>query len=171
MKPAYRSLAVDLGETSYYVSLGVEYAQASTTGFLRLFSYIQGANKEKVKIEMTVPVAVEIDAGPGPFCASNFTVNFFVPFKYQSNPPEPTGNVYIRTLPRHCQFVTSFPGYMNTTLIQKNTAKLIKALEAAGLGDSYATSSYFTAGYDSPFEPLNRHNEIWFIAKNTNVLF
>ena len=120
---------------------------------------------------MTVPVAVEIDAGPGPFCASNFTVNFFVPFKYQSNPPEPTGNVYIRTLPRHCQFVTSFPGYMNTTLIQKNTAKLIKALEAAGLGDSYSTSSYFTAGYDSPFEPLNRHNEIWFIAKNTNVLF
>ena len=149
--------------------LGVDFDTAIRTGFERLFAYISGANKPKVKIEMTAPVAVQIKAGPGPFCASNFTENFFVPFKYQSGPPEPTGKVYITTFPKHCQYVTTYPGYSNTTLIQENTARLVKALEKAGLGDTYYTSEYFFAGYDSPFEPLHRHNEVWLIKKSENV--
>ena len=150
---------------------GVDYSEAVRTGFERLFAYISGANKPKVKIEMTAPVATEIKAGPGPFCASNFTENFFVPFKYQSSqPPEPTGKVYIRTFPKHCQYVTTYPGFSNTTLIEKNVVRLVKALEKKGLGDSYYTSSYFFAGYDSPYELFHRHNEIWLIKKDTNNL-
>ena len=150
---------------------GVDYSEAVRTGFERLFAYISGANKPKVKIEMTAPVAIEIKAAAGPFCASNFTENFFVPFKYQSSqPPEPTGKVYIRTFPKHCQYVTTYPGFSNTTLIQENVARLVKALEKKGLGDSYYTSSYFFAGYDSPYEVFHRHNEIWLIKKDTNNL-
>lgn len=147
----------------------MDFENAERTGFERLFAYISGANEEKVKIEMTVPVAIKIKAGPGPFCASNFTENFFVPFKYQTNPPKPTGKVYITTFPKHCQYVTSYPGYSNTTLIQENVARLVKALDAKGLGDTYYTTYYFFAGYDSPFELFNRHNEIWLIKKDKNL--
>ncbi len=148
---------------------GVDYDAAVKTGFGRLFDYISGANVPKVKIEMTAPVAVEIKAGPGPFCASNFTENFFVPYKYQeAGPPEPTGMVYISTIPKHCQYVTSYPGHSTTTLIEENVEKLVKALAKAGLGDSYYTSSYYFAGYDSPYEQFHRHNEIWLIKKDKN---
>ena len=150
--------------------LGVDYDTAVRAGFERLFQYISGANVPEVKIEMTAPVAVEIKAGPGPFCASNFIINFFVPNKYQeAGPPEPTGEVYISTIPQHCQYVTSYPGYSNTTLIQKNVEKLVEALDKAGLGGSFYTSSYYFAGYDSPFEVAHRHNEIWLIEKDKNL--
>ena len=135
-----------------------------------MFAYISGANVPKVKIEMTAPVAVEIKAGPGPFCASNFTVNFFVPYKYQEvGAPEPTGEVYISTIPKHCQYVASYPGFSSTTLIQENVEKLVNALAKAGLGDSYQTNSYYFAGYDSPFELFHRHNEIWLIKKGKSL--
>ena len=53
-------------------------------------------------MEKAAPVAVEIKPGKGPFCPSNFTVNFFLPYKYQkAGPPKPTGEeVYISTIPK-----------------------------------------------------------------------
>jgi hypothetical protein len=49
----------------------------------RLFDYIGGANDASAKIPMTAPVATKITPSAGPFCKSNFTVSFFVPFDYQ----------------------------------------------------------------------------------------
>lgn len=49
----------------------------------RLYAYIGGANEEEVKIPMTSPVRVEVEAAAGPFCKNNFTVSFFVPFSYE----------------------------------------------------------------------------------------
>jgi hypothetical protein len=40
--------------------------------------------------------------------------------------------------------------------------QLIKAINDPS---KYVTKTYFTAGYNSPFEIFHRHNEIWFIAK------
>ena len=155
----------------YCAFLDPNYDLAVRTGFERLFDYISGANVPKAKIEMTAPVAVKIKAGPGPFCASNFTVNFFVPDKYQeAGPPKPTDKeVYISTIPKNCQYVTSYPGFSSTALIQKNVERLMKALKKAGLGKSYDESSYHFAGYDSPFQLFNRHNEIWLKKKNEKV--
>ncbi|XP_065926133.1 heme-binding protein 1-like [Magallana gigas] len=41
----------------------------------------------------------------------------------------------------------------------------IKLGQAIGDTSKYHTEFSYTAGYDSPFRFLNRHNEIWFIAK------
>lgn len=49
----------------------------------RLFDYISGANEPEVKVEMTAPVVTKVEHGEGPFCKSNFTVSFFVPFADQ----------------------------------------------------------------------------------------
>ena len=117
---------------------------------------------------MAGPVAVEIKAGKGPFCPSNFTVNFFLPYKYQkAGPPTPkTEKVYISTIPKKCQYVASYPGFSTTALMQENAEKLVKALAEAGLGDSYDKSSYYFASYDNPLEMFDRHNEIWLIKKD-----
>ena len=137
-------------------------------GFMRLFNYIEGENVKKLKIAMTAPVAVEIQAGQGPFCKNNFTVNFFVPFKYQDNPVEPTSkSVFISSLKKFCAYVKSYGGYSNIKLIQENTEKLSEALVKAGLGDTFIKEVFFYAGYDSRFRLLDRHNEIWFIKKNS----
>ena len=49
----------------------------------RLFDYIGGQNEPNVKINMTAPVVTKVEHGDGPFCKSNFTVSFFVPFADQ----------------------------------------------------------------------------------------
>ena len=120
---------------------------------------------------MAAPVAVEIKPGKGPFCPSNFTINFFFPYKYQkAAPPQPKAEkVYISTIPKHCKYVASYPGFSSLALFQENAEKLLKALDKAGLGDSYDKSSYYFAGYDNPFELFNRHNEIWLKKKDKKI--
>ena len=71
--------------------------------FMRLFRYISGANKEKVKIEMTVPVATKYDAMGN---KTKFRMLFFAPKKYQTSTPMPTNpQVAILKLPKICVYV------------------------------------------------------------------
>lgn len=55
----------------------------------RLFDYIGGKNEPNVKINMTAPVVTKVEHGDGPFCKSNFTVSFFVPFADQVRKTHP----------------------------------------------------------------------------------
>ena len=49
---------------------------------------------------MTAPVLTKISPGAGPFCKSNFTVSFFLPFTRQGNPPTPfEKRVYVAAQP------------------------------------------------------------------------
>ena len=140
-------------------------------GFMRLFKYIQGENVKKKKIPMTAPVAVIIQPGQGPFCKNNFTVNFFVPFEDQTDPAEPTNkDVFISTQPKFCAYVISYGGYSNIDDIQKYSEELDEALVKDGLGDTYRKVIFFYAGYDSPFRVFDRHNELWFIEKESEYV-
>lgn len=139
-------------------------------GFMRLFDYIEGENVKKVKIPMTAPVAVEIQPGQGPFCKNNFTVNFFIPFADQSSPIDPTNKeVFISSLPEFYAYVIVYGGYSNINKVQEYSEELGEALVKDGLGDTFRKDVFFYAGYDSPFKPLNRHNEIWYIRKDSFV--
>ncbi|GLI62124.1 hypothetical protein VaNZ11_004659 [Volvox africanus] len=142
---------------------GMDYDEAIRTGFTRLYSYISGANQERQRIEMTAPVRVEMTPGPGPFCEDHFRVSFYVPNDLQDDPPLPLSkDVFIDPSPVASYYVLSYGGLTNEKEILDKAADLVQLLHDAGL--SYDFTSFYHAGYDSPFRLFNRHNEVWIKA-------
>merc|ERR1712157_666978 len=93
---------------------------AVSTGFRRLFQYIDGNNKQNIKVDMTSPVLTKIVPGAGPNCESNFTVSFYVPYKYQGSlePPKPASS-YVYT-DHHSSIrvaVSHYGGYSDQTKV------------------------------------------------------
>ncbi|XP_078612516.1 heme-binding protein 2-like isoform X2 [Branchiostoma floridae x Branchiostoma japonicum] len=147
--------------TSTIVS-GMEYNPAVSEGFMKLFSYIEGNNMKKAVIPMTAPVATKVEHGQGPYCKTNFTVSFFVPFADQADPPEPSAaDVFTNPLPQMTAFVKSFGGFAKEKDWTETAQALAESLDNATI--SYHKDFYYTAGYNSPFQLFDRHNEVWFI--------
>eukprot|EP00199_Chlamydomonas_sp_CCMP681_P005748 CAMPEP_0119102292 /NCGR_PEP_ID=MMETSP1180-20130426/1079_1 /TAXON_ID=3052 ORGANISM="Chlamydomonas cf sp, Strain CCMP681" /NCGR_SAMPLE_ID=MMETSP1180 /ASSEMBLY_ACC=CAM_ASM_000741 /LENGTH=226 /DNA_ID=CAMNT_0007086547 /DNA_START=24 /DNA_END=704 /DNA_ORIENTATION=- len=148
---------------------GVSYTKATSTGFLRLFEYISGANEHGTKIAMTAPVRNRLVPGPGPFCEDFFTISFFMPFEYQNGtqqPPAPNRDtVFVDPSPAASYWVYSYAGYTSESKIVEKAADMLEQLDAVGA--SYDASYYYSAGYDAPFRILNRHNELWVPATAT----
>ncbi len=144
---------------------GTDYDHAVSIGFRRLFSYISGSNDRKEKIDMTAPVTTQILPGTGPTCNSTFIVSFFVPFSKQSNPPQPTDSqVYLDRVTSDQKIaLVSFPGYANkyNEEVLPQIQKLTTLAQKRGITITDKTT-FFTAGYDSPFRIIDRHNEVWF---------
>ena len=141
---------------------GSSFIKETDDAFRKLFDYIEGANKDGIKIPMAAPVASKIvPVGGG---MSNFTTLFFVPFAYQSNTSVPTDpTLGIVELPAITAYVQSFGGYMRDEQVKDNIEKLRTELDKDG--KSYVTDFYFAAGYDSPYRFLDRHNEVWLLPQ------
>ena len=143
---------------------GVDLDKGLSTGFMRLFHYIGGDNELGTKIDMTAPVTSRIVPGQGPVCESNFTISFYVPTKYQSDPPKGTSpDVFTESREAMTVYVKSFKGYAKSDDILKKAVELEQELSADG--KEYEMDYIFYAGYDSPFRIFNRHNEVWIVAK------
>ncbi|XP_019863838.1 PREDICTED: heme-binding protein 2-like [Amphimedon queenslandica] len=143
----------------------MNWTSALDTGYSKLYKYRNGANKGNVKIPMATPVATKIEPGQGPACESNFTILFFVPFKYQDNTPVPTdSSIAIVNLPSITAYVGSFGGFENEDNLVTQATDLATSL--ANNNIDFVQEYYFTAEYDSPDKKIDRHNEIWFLAKN-----
>ena len=56
-------------------------------------------------------------------------------------------------------FVGAFGGYADAKRLRREASALARRLEEDGV--EVAASAYFYAGYDSPFRPIGRHNEVW----------
>ena len=154
------------------VVTGVKYDAAVSQGFMKLFHYIQGANSDGAKIPMTAPVKVTLTPGDGPFCDTNFTVSFFVPYdgdgvsSTQIDPPEPTDpTVFVEEdAEGFAAFVRSFGGWTNEEKLIAQAESLGEDLESDGLDDVGDREHFVFAGYDSPFRIFGRHNEVMFLA-------
>ncbi|KAK9915233.1 hypothetical protein WJX75_006502 [Coccomyxa subellipsoidea] len=146
---------------------GYLYTATIVQGFKRLFNYISGENEPQVKINMTAPVVTKVEHGDGPFCKSNFTVSFFVPFAEQDDTPQPSSkDLFIQSTPSATFFVSSYGGFgMDDITISAKAADLAKKLLKRG--ESFQEGVFWTAGYDPPFRLQNRHNEIWILKKET----
>ncbi|MBN3306049.1 heme-binding protein 2 [Amia ocellicauda] len=144
---------------------GMQYDAALNTGFMRLFRYIQGNNEKKAKIEMTAPVTCLVDPGAGPFCETTFTTSFYVPEEHQADTPKPSDpDVFIEDRKTLTVFVRTYGGFSNEQKSREELLQLIESLRRDG--QQFVEEQYYTAGYDSPFKMLNRHNEVWLLKKS-----
>ncbi|KAK9841012.1 hypothetical protein WJX81_005306 [Elliptochloris bilobata] len=152
-----------------YASTKIEgylYSASLLQGFKRLFDYISGENEGSVKINMTAPVATKVEHGDGPFCKSNFTVSFFVPFEDQEDTPKPTNPaVFLHDTPSATFFVSQYGGFgQDDITISLKANALADKLTTAG--ENFVEGLFFTAGYDPPFRLTGRHNEIWIVKQS-----
>ncbi|XP_028755370.1 heme-binding protein 2 [Neltuma alba] len=159
---------------SPYPFQDISVVEATKTGFLRLFDYIQGKNDYKQKIEMTAPVVTEVAPKDGLSGESIFVVSFYVPEKNQGNPPPAEGVVVGTSKPVYAA-VRQFSGFVRDSNVDEEVA----ALKASIAGTEWSSaikkshrgghgSGYCVAQYNAPFEFDDRVNEIWFLFDMEN---
>ncbi|CAM0880360.1 unnamed protein product [Alopecurus aequalis] len=153
----------------------ISFVDATRSGFLQLFNYIQGKNAYNETIEMTAPVLTRVAPSDGPFCASSFVVSFYVPAKNQANPPPAEGLEVQKWAGTRYAAVRRFGGFVADSDIGEQAALLDASLQgtkwAASVSDGGSATpvSYTVAQYNSPFEFSGRVNEIWMLFDAKDV--
>ncbi|XP_058234490.1 heme-binding protein 2 [Hemibagrus wyckioides] len=143
---------------------GPEQDEALSTGFRRLFKYIQGNNEKQVTVDMTSPVTCLVNPGEGPTCESSFTVSFYLPEEHQAEPPKPSiPEIFFENRKEFTVFVRTFGGFANSQNTSEELLKLIESLKRDGM--RFKEAPYYRVGYDSPFKLVNRRNEVWLIQE------
>lgn len=142
--------------------IGPEKDTLASPMFRKLFNYISGKNDQNVRMDMTTPVTTYIEPGAGPTCSSTFTMAFFIPQDHQNNPPVAGPDVFIEERPEMTVFTRRFGGYASDETIGREAKELAELIQASGETDVDLTH-YYTAGYDPPFKPIGRRNEVWFV--------
>ncbi|XP_028809429.1 heme-binding protein 2 [Denticeps clupeoides] len=157
--------AVRAYDAANWVSTAVKSVDsdaALSTGFRRLFKYIQGENEQKAKVEMTAPVTCHITPGAGPACESTFIISFYIPVEHQADPPKPSDSeVFIENRKGFTTFVRTFGGFSNEKMVREEHLKLIESLQRDEV--KFKEAPYYRVGYDSPFKMTNRRNEVWLV--------
>ncbi len=127
------------------------YKSVSSKGFNILAGYIFGDNKQDEKIAMTTPVTMDLE--------DTMTMRFLVPSKYaKEDLPQPNNkSIEFEEMPERIVAVIRFSGYADDQKIEKHRKELAKALEQQGLEH---TDGCTFMGYNAPFDPINRRNEV-----------
>ncbi|XP_028268872.1 heme-binding protein 2 [Parambassis ranga] len=135
--------------------------------FRRLYKYITGENENGEKIQMTTPVVVKRPKEQG-FRMNDYTISFLLPADYQKNAPKPTDpKVYIHDSPDMRVYVKSYGGWMTGMSDNYKAEDLSSVLNSVNA--EYEKEFHYAAGYNSPLTIFNRHNEVWFVAKDDPV--
>ncbi|WCJ36101.1 SOUL heme-binding family protein [Euphorbia peplus] len=144
----------------------ISFQKATLDGFHRLFQYIQGANLNWSRIPMTAPVITSIVPGAGPFQSSSYSVLFYLPAKFQDEPPVPLPELHLKPYvwESHCVAVRKFSGYAKDDNIIEEAKRLAESLSRSPLANATSADSHFAysiAQYDAPFRFIGRVNEVW----------
>jgi hypothetical protein len=163
---------IRLYRPSTWISTPVEdisFSKATQIGFHKLFQYIQGANLNNSRVEMTTPVLTGIVPSAGPFCSSAFVIRFFVPHEFKDSPPLPLldSDLSVENWDEKCVAVRAFTGFAKDTNVAQEAAQLEASLQNskwANITESEpkdGEDAYTIAQYSSPFKILGRVNEVW----------
>ncbi|KAJ9140292.1 hypothetical protein P3X46_030956 [Hevea brasiliensis] len=144
----------------------ISFEKATLDGFHRLFQFIQGANLNWTRIPMTAPAVTSIVPEAGPFQSSAYSVLFYLPLKFQADPPVPIPELHLKPYvwDSHCVAVRKFSGYAKDDNIIKEAKKLSVSLRRSPWTNATSAESNFAysiAQYDSPFHFIGRVNEVW----------
>ena len=128
------------------------------------FLYFISLLISEMKVDMTSPVTTKILPGEGPNCENTFTVSFYIPPLHQENPPVPTNpEVFIEKRASMNVWVRSFGGFAKDNDYLSEAEKLTDIVNKSAEKDKFTKNTWYTAGYNSPFQLFGRTNEVWFI--------
>lgn len=126
----------------------------------RLFGYIQGQNKKKLKMEMTAPVITQV-------MSTSIVVSFHIPKRYQDDPPAADG-LNVQQIGPIYAAVRGFDGFVSDSNVRDEVGKLLNSLAGTSYEEAVykyhsgdPANNYLLAQYNSPFELVGRTNEIW----------
>lgn len=136
------------------------YKDVSTKGFRILAGYIFGNNDKEEKIAMTTPVTMDLK--------DTMIMRFMVPSNYKKEElPKPTDtSIIIEEMPARVVAAIRFSGWADDEKIEKHRLELVNALKNEGL--EYQGGFTFM-GYNAPFDPVNRRNEVMVELKDFDV--
>ncbi|XP_031287747.1 heme-binding protein 2-like [Pistacia vera] len=144
----------------------LSFEKATLFGFHRLFQFIEGANLNYSRIPMTSPVVTSIVPGAGPLHSSAYVVRFYLPVKFQADPPTPLPELHLKPYvwDSRCVAVRKFSGFAKDENIVREAEKLAISLRRSPWANGTSSDSdyaYSIAQYSSPFQFIGRVNEIW----------
>jgi len=150
----YESFEVRKYDAALFTSVELDsgnYKSVSTKGFRVLAGYIFGNNERDEKIAMTTPVTMDLK--------DTMTMRFLVPSSYaKEDLPNPKDSaIIIEEIPERIVAAVRFSGWADDEKIEKNRKKLEAALANEGIEH---TGGYTFMGYNAPFDPVNRRNEV-----------
>ena len=128
------------------------YKELSGPGFNKLAGYIFGGNETKKSISMTAPVHMDIND-------SVSSMSFIMPSAYnESNLPKPNNpDVIIKKTSDEYVAALRFGGYASDGDLKFYSQKLENLLREKGIT---TIGNYRFLGYNPPFQPIGRRNEI-----------
>jgi hypothetical protein len=142
------------------------FDSAGNEGFMRLYKFITGANREKASISMTAPVGRQAAGRRIPMTApvglqqggGGWVVSFVMPADYTlATTPQPTDSrVELREAPAHLVASVTFSGTWSTKRYEEKKAALDAFIEEKGMK---AEDEPTFAGYDPPWT-------LWFLRRN-----
>jgi hypothetical protein len=135
--------------------VGGPFELAGSVAFPRLARYIGGHNRSSRKVAMTAPVVQEQDPR-----GRRYIVGFVMPAGFTAEDlPDPLDpQVHTRAVPAETAAALRFSGRWTRGAFEKRAAKLLAALDAAGL-EVVGEPRY--ARFDPPWTPwLLRRNEV-----------
>lgn len=134
------------------VEMNGTYDNSRNSGFQVLAGYIFGGNEENSQIAMTSPVRMSGNE-------KLTTMSFVLPSKMEfDNLPKPMDERILlhKSKPMYTASI-QFGGYANEADIAKHREKLAEILKQLNIQH---TNQFEYLGYNSPFQPVNRRNEV-----------
>lgn len=124
------------------------------------------------QIRMTSPVLTSIVPGAGPFHSWAYSVKFYLPEKFQADPPIPLAQLRLKSHSRNstCVGVRKFSGFAVDSNVMVEAEKLAHSLKKsswANFTTAESGTAFSIAQYDPPFKVLGRLNEVWVDVKQS----
>jgi hypothetical protein len=134
------------------VEMNGSYDNSRNSGFRELAGYIFGGNEENRQIAMTAPVRMSGDEKLN-------TMSFVMPSEMEFDKLPVPKNKDVKLHKSKPMYTASirFGGYANEAEISKQKVKLAGILKQLNLQH---TNQFEFLGYNPPFQPVNRRNEV-----------
>uniref|UniRef100_UPI00398E460F heme-binding protein 2-like n=1 Tax=Pristiophorus japonicus TaxID=55135 RepID=UPI00398E460F len=149
-------------EPSMWIGTFIASNEQSYQAIARLKEYFHKKNEPGIQLERTAPILTTFRNING--LPRETAVYSMVPRRYFTNPPAPRDTaVFLKRFPPMAMFVKSYEGWFFNQ--RRISEKLYESLLREG--EQFQWDRFYTARYNSPLTFLNRHTEVWYLARGT----